>query len=187
MGSIDQALRHKLSVRDYHKMGDAGVFPFEARIELIDGEIVDMASIGSNHSGRVNRLTHSLVKAVGDQAIVQVQNPVRLGDWSEPQPDLVLLRPRSDFYSDSTAEAGDVLLLVEIADSSLEYDRDTKIPLYASHGIPEVWLVDVRNRLLTVFREPAGTMYRSVQTSSAIHQIGIERLPGITIDLADLL
>jgi Uma2 family endonuclease len=186
MGSFDQALRHKLSVEDYYKMADAGVLAHDARVELIEGEIIDMAPIGSRHSGTVNRLNHQFVAAVGERAVVQVQNPVRLGNRSEPQPDLALLRPRPDYYRDSVALADDVLLLVEIADSSLEFDRTTKIPLYAFHQIPEVWLVDLQNRLLTVFREPTGELYRNVLTTGAPSQVEPLRLPDIKIDLADL-
>ncbi len=115
--------RHRLTVRDYQRMGEAGIFHEDDRVELIEGEIVDMAPIGSGHSGQVNRLSNILKLAIGERAIVAVQNPIVLGDHSSPQPDIAQLRPQADYYAAAHPQARDVLLIVEVAESSLDYDR----------------------------------------------------------------
>ena len=122
-------------------MGQAGILGEDDRLELLEGEIVEMAPIGSRHQSVVDRLTRLFSNRVGDAAVVRVQGPVRLGDDSEPQPDLLLLRRRADFYATAHPGPEDVLLLVEVPDTSTEYDREVKLPLYARHGIAEVWLV----------------------------------------------
>jgi len=168
-------------------MGEAGVFPPDARVELSEGEVVNMAPIGSAHAGTVKKLNRLLIDALGGKAIVSVQDPVRFGDDSELQPDLAVLRPRRDAYTDSHPSASDVLLIGEVADTSLEFDRSTKIPLYARHGIPEVWLVDLVNRLLSIHREPRDGIYRNVQTTGTPGAVELSQLPGVTIDLSGLL
>lgn len=127
-----------IAVADYHRMGETGILGEDERVELIDGEIFEMPLIGSPHGGRINQLNRLLTKAVGESAIVSIQNPFVLDDRSEPEPDLALPRPRTDFYTASHPCASDVLLLIEVTDSSLQIDRDIKVPLYARHGIPEV-------------------------------------------------
>ena len=154
--------RHALSVEDFHRMGDAGLFTPEARVELIEGEIIDMTPIGSAHASRVKRLARILMSALEDEAIVAVQDPVRLGSRSEPQPDLAVLRYRSDFYASAHPEAADVLLLIEVADTTARFDREVKIPLYARHDVSEVWLVDLEVGSLEVYREPRAGAYQSV-------------------------
>ena len=130
--------RHRLTVHDYHRMADAGIFGKDDRIELIDGDLVDMAPIGQGHAAVVARLTRALFMACADRAIVWPQNPIRLDQSSEPQPDVTVLRHRADFYADGERPGpADVLLLVEVADSSLRYDRTVKLPLYARAGIAE--------------------------------------------------
>ncbi|GIX47759.1 MAG: hypothetical protein KatS3mg131_1970 [Candidatus Tectimicrobiota bacterium] len=133
-------------------------------MELIEGEIVEMAPVGSRHAGQVNRLNRLLSRLVGERAIVSVQNPVRLGEHSEPQPDLALLKPREDFYAAAHPGPEDVLLVVEVAETSADYDREIKVPLYARFGIPEVWLVDLAAAQVEVYRQPAPQGYQAVQT-----------------------
>lgn len=133
-------------------MARAEVFDEDYRVELLEGEVVEMTPIGSRHAGCVNLLTHRLVSGVGDRAVVGVQNPIQVGDLSEPQPDLVLLRPRSDFYAEHHPLPPEVLLVVEVADSSLRYDLGRKAPLYVAAGIPEVWVVDLVDRVVHVTR-----------------------------------
>jgi len=186
MGSLDQAIRHRLTVREYRRMGEVGIFAPDARVELIDGEVIDMAPIGSRHMGAVNKLNRTLVLAVGERGVVQIQGPVQLGDRSEPEPDVAVLKPRPDAYADSTALADHVLLLIEVADSSLELDRSVKVPLYAAHAIPEVWIVDVANRLLTIHREPRDGLYRDVQTMATAGIVEPVMLPGVRVDLGGL-
>lgn len=180
------SLKHRISVEAYHRMGWAGVFAPDARVELIEGEIVDMAPIGSQHAGTVSVLAALLHDAVGGAAIVSVQNPVALGSDSEPQPDIALLRPRNDFYRSSHPTMQDVLLLIEVSDSSTRYDRDVKIPLYASHGIPEVWLVDLEARLLSIHTAPSSNAYRSVQTTGKPGPISLSQLASVSVDLSRL-
>ena len=131
--------RHRLTVDDYYRMAEAGILGEDDRVELIDGELIDMASVGPDHIATVNGLTSVLVMACRDRAIVSVQNLARLDRFSEPQPDVTLFRPRADNYRTGARPGpADVLLLVEVADSSLRYDRAVKLPLYARAGIGEM-------------------------------------------------
>ncbi len=154
MSTIHDFNRHRLSVADYHKMGEVGIFSDDDRVELIEGELVDMAPIGSEHAGIVNLLNRLLTEIRGEKAIIGVQNPIILGDHSEPQPDILVLHPREDFYRDSHPTPGDVFLLIEISDTTANQDRNIKIPLYAQHNIPEVWLIDIPNRCMELYRKP---------------------------------
>jgi Uma2 family endonuclease len=157
-----RAPRRRLTVDDYHRMGDAGILHEDDRVELVDGELFQMASIGSLHAGIVIRLQSRFGAFAGDRYLVSTQNPIQIRPYSEPQPDLALLRPRADTYCGSLPQPSDVLLLVEVSDSSLEWDLDVKIPMYARHGIIESWLVDLEHRAVTVFRDPTQERYRSM-------------------------
>ncbi len=150
---------HRFSVEEYHRMAEAGIFHEDDRVELIDGEIVEMTPIGSRHVACVDKLTRLFTGHVGDRAIVRVQSPVRLCGEAEPQPDVALLRPRADFYAAGLQQASDVLLTVEVADTSLDYDLNVKVPLYARSGVPEVWVVDLEGEQVHVFRDPKGSGY----------------------------
>ncbi len=152
-------VRHKLTVADIYRMLDAGILHEDSRVELIDGELLDMAPIGSDHATTVDRLMKALVLACGDRAIVRAQNPVRLDDLNEPQPDFSILRPRPDGYRHGHPGPADVLLLIEVADSSLRFDRRVKLPLYARFGIPEVWIADLQRRVLERHLSPMGSAY----------------------------
>lgn len=178
--------RHCLTVRDFHRMGETGILPEDARIELIEGEIIDMAPIGSSHAGIVKRLNQLLGNAAAGKAIVSVQDPIILDDHSEPQPDVALLRPRDDFYALAHPKAQEVLLIIEVADSSLRFDQSIKIPLYARHGIPEVWLVDVEQRRLTRFLKPGENGYAEAETLEVLGRLTPTALHGIGVDLARL-
>jgi Uma2 family endonuclease len=141
--SLAEKRGHRLSVGDYYRMAEAGILAPDARVELIEGEVLDMAPIGTRRNGCVNFLSNTLVAALHERAIVQTQGPIRLDEYSEPQPDLALLRPRPDFYGSAHPTPADVLLVSEVADTTLAFDRDVKVPIYARFGIPEVWLVDI--------------------------------------------
>ena len=180
-------LKHRISVDAYHRMGETGVLAPEARVELIEGEIFDMAPIGSRHLSIVNRLNRMFVFALGEQAIVQVQGPVLMGEHSEPEPDLTVLRPRADYYRETAPGAADVLLIVEVSDSTQRYDRRVKVPLYARHGVPEVWVIDLENRLVHFYRRPSGNAYAEISASEAPGVTPVAALPGVAIDLAGLL
>jgi Uma2 family endonuclease len=158
--------RRKFSVDDYHRMGEAGILDEDDRVELIDGEIITMAPIGQDHVGIVNRLAEALFHAFAGRAIVSVQNPVRLDDENEPQPDFAVLRRRHDFYTTGEpAGPADVLLLVEVADGSLRFDRAVKLPLYARAGIPEVWIVNLKRRVVEAHRAPRAGAFTETATA----------------------
>jgi Uma2 family endonuclease len=179
--------RHKLTVDDYYRMAETGVLKPGERVELIDGEIIDMAPIGSEHAGKTNRLIEVFAKAIAERlCLISVQNPLRLDTRSEPQPDLMLLRLREDRYSDNHPTAADVLLLVEVSDSSLAYDRGAKLALYARHKIPEVWIVNIQTRSLEIYRHPKDTGFDSKDDLKK-GTITPELLPGLTVNLEELL
>ena len=179
--------RRRFDVDAYYRMAETGILSPKDRLELIDGEIIEMAPIGSAHGGKVNRLTSLVARLAADgRVIASVQSPLRLDPYNEPQPDLMLLRPRADFYKSGHPTAADVLLLVEVADSSLAYDRGPKLALYARHGVPEVWIVDLVGRALEVCREPGADGYaerRRVSEGAATPTL----VPDLAIDLETLL
>lgn len=151
--------RRQFTVHDYTRMREAGILTEDDRVELLDGEIYLMSPIGPLHIALVNRLNKLLISQVGDDAIVSIQNAVQLDDYSEPQPDIVLLSPRSDYYAHALARPDDVLLIIEIADTSLDYDREQKLPRYAAAGISEVWIVDVHAQTIEQYTRPAQGQY----------------------------
>ncbi len=176
--------RHRLDVETLYRMADAGIFGEDDRIELIDGELIDMAPIGSDHAATVNGLNHALVMAFNGRAVVSPQNPVRIDQFNEPQPDFVVFRPRADNYR--TPPRGgpeDALLVVEVADTSLRFDRMVKLPLYARAGLVEVWIVDLKHRVLNVYRDPADGEYATVQTYRTGDSIALALAPDIAITL----
>ena len=179
--------RHKLDVSQYHRMGEAGVFEGNERVELIEGEIVEMAPIGGAHAGTTNDLNQMLVVATGDRALVTVGNPVRLDRYNEPQPDFALLRRRADSYRSSHPTAAEVLLLIEVADSSLRYDRKVKLPLYARHGVPELWIVDLEGGTVEVCREPRGDGYAASSHVAPGDVLEPALLPGVRIAVTDII
>lgn len=183
---LDWPPRHRLTVADYQRMGDAGVLAEDAHVELIEGEMFDMAPIGSRHAGSVKHLARLLIKAVGDRAIVSIQDPIVLDEYSEPEPDVALLRPRVDFYKTHHPCASDVLLIIEVADSSLRYDREFKLPLYAQHNIAEVWIVDLTLSVLDVHRQPEANRYRESQRLNPPIQQALLALPDVALDLSEL-
>ena len=152
---------HRFTVADYYRMVEAGILHEDDRVELIEGEVIDMAPIGSRHAWCVANLTILFVNGLGERTMVWPQNPLHLSDYSEPQPDLSLLRQRPDPRAPSNPAPDNVLLAVEVADSSLRYDRDVKVALYARSGILEVWLVDLTHESISIYREPATDGYRT--------------------------
>ena len=176
-----QLIRRRFTVNEYYLMAQAGILHEDDRVELLEGEIVEMAAIGSRHAACVNRLNRILSEGLGSRAIISVQNPVRLGEHSEPQPDLTLLRPRPDFYSESHPESADVMLVVEVADTSEDYDREVKMPLYARYGITEAWLVDLSSRSIEVYRDPVPEGYRDIQLAMPGRRIAPQAFPDLEL------
>ncbi len=179
--------KRRFTVAEYYRMADAGILADGERVELIDGEIIQMSPIGDRHGGCVRRGNWFLQRAVGDSAMVSVQSPVRLDTRSEPEPDIALLRWRDDFYSSGHPTPADVLLLVEIADSSRAYDRQIKVPLYARFGIPEVWLAELGPDTVTAYRDPTPDGYRTIQVARRGQRLPIPGFPGLEIAVSDLL
>ena len=177
--------RHRFDVEEYHKMLEAGVLSEDDRVELIGGEIVDMTPIGWRHVECVNRLTMLLAAfAAGKGYTVSVQNPLRLAGDAEPQPDLALIkeRPRRNL---PTSE--DVVLVVEVAETSLAYDRDVKLPLYARAGILEAWIVDLRGPKVEVYADPASGGYRVFRTAGPGEQLSSETVEGLSLSVDEVL
>lgn len=182
-----QLLRRRFTVEEYHRMAQAGIFSEDDRVELIEGEIVAMTPIGSRHAACVGRLTHIFASIVGERAIVWVQNPLRLGPDSEPQPDLALLRLRADFYAEAHPGPEDVLLVVEVAETSAEYDRTVKLPLYARSGIREVWLVDLATVSVEVCSDPTPGGYQRVRSIRRGERLSLGAFPPMELAADDLL
>jgi Uma2 family endonuclease len=159
MSAVFTPTRYKLSVGDYHKLGEVGILTEDSRVELIEGELIEMAPIGGAHMGAVNRLNRLLVLAVGDLGVVSIQNPVTLPPHSEPQPDVAILKPGAEGAAPAVPRPDDVLLLIEVADTTLVYDRTTKLKLYAKAGIAETWIVNLQSKRVEVYREPTADGY----------------------------
>nr|VFJ48524.1 MAG: Endonuclease, Uma2 family (restriction endonuclease fold) [Candidatus Kentron sp. FW] len=156
---LAEPIRHSFTREDWYALAGTGVLADDYRGELMEGEIIDMPPIGSEHGGCVDWLHAYFSRQLSDKAIVRVQNPIRLGDFSEPQPDIAIVRPRDDFYRRGHPIPTDILLLIEVADTSLHYDRTVKGPLYARYGIPEYWLVDLIARRLERYLTPTAMSY----------------------------
>lgn len=157
--------RHRFTVREYHTMVEAGLLSEDDRVELVDGEIVEMTPIGTRHLACVVALTHLLTKASGDRYFVSVQNPIVLNEDNEPQPDLSLLRARPEPTGELPGP-GDILLVIEVSDTTLSYDRKVKLPRYGRSGIPEVWIVDLQSRRIEIYTEPFSEGYRESRTAN---------------------
>jgi Uma2 family endonuclease len=179
--------RWRFTVDDFQRMGELGIFGEEPRAELIDGEIYRMNPIGAGHSGRVIRFTRIFTSMLGDRALVSLQNPLQIRPRHQPQPDVILLRPREDDYTTSHPTAPDVLLIVEVADSPLGYDRGTKAPVYAQAGIADYWIVDLTHAQVLVLRKPVDEAYQSVETLVAGDSLHPLAFPDVTVSVAEIL
>ena len=179
--------RHRLTADDFLRMAEAGMLRDGDRVELIDGEIVDMPPIGAAHAGTLIELTRLFTERADRKAFVSVQNPLRLGEDSMPRPDLALLRPRPDGYRTRHPGPGDVLLLVEVCDSSAAYDREVKVPLYAGHGVPEVWLADLTEGIVERYRQPGPAGYAKAETCRGEDRLAPERLPEAVLTAREIL
>ncbi len=175
------------TVGEYYRMAEVNILTEEDRVELIAGQIVAMSPIGSRHAACVDRLNGLLHRQPGPAFIVRVQSPIALDAYSEPEPDLVLLEPRADFYAAAHPSAGDVLLAIEVADTSASYDREVKVPLYAQAGLPEVWLIDLQQGRIEVFARPQGNAYQQRVEVAADDAFTSPTVAGLTLTAADLL
>lgn len=182
-----QFVRRLFTVSEYHRMLEAGILGEDDRVELLEGEIVQMSPIGNRHAACVRRLNSLFVKRLGEQVIVDVQNPIHLSQHSEPQPDLALLRFRSDFYASAHPGPEDVLLVVEVTETSGTYDREVKVPLYARSNIPEVWVVDLAEEWIDVYREPSPEGYRLVRRLGRGERLSPQALADLELEVGEVL
>ncbi|MGH7390044.1 MAG: Uma2 family endonuclease [Candidatus Rokuibacteriota bacterium] len=185
---ISRPRQRRFTVEEYHRMGETGILVEDEPVELIHGAIIVSEPIGARHAGTVNRITRLFVSQLGDRAVVQVQNPIELAqERSEPEPDVALLRPRTDFYATAHPVAADVFLLVEVADSSLLLDRRVKIPLYARAGVREVWLMDLTQDRVAVYRAVRGARYRERSVVEHGQRLAPGAFPELTLTVEDLI
>ena len=178
--------RRRFTVSEYCALAEAGILAEDERIELLDGEIIVMPPIGAPHEDGTDRLSSQLNYRLYGRARVRVQNSVRLNDDSLPQPDIAILRLRDDYHRERPTPA-DVLLLIEVADSSLEYDRRAKLPRYAAAGIPEVWIANLRTRQVEAYDDPADGVYRGRRVIPAAGRISPRAFPDVVLAVADFL
>ena len=179
-----QMSRRRFTVTDYERMAEAGIFRPDERVELIAGEIIEMAAIGIRHAQCVTRLTRLLVRNLSDDFQVSPQNPIRLSDDSEPQPDLVVQRDRQ---YDTTPSAPDILFVVEVSDTTREYDRGTKMPLYAAAGIAEAWIIDLIAERIERYTEPQDGRYRVVVFANRGESLASTTVPALVMDADAIL
>jgi len=179
--------KHLTRLDEWRRMGEAGIFPPDSRVELINGEIIEMPPIGFNHAGHIKRINRLLTQLVPENLITSVQDPVQLGELSEPQPDFMLLKADPDFYCTRHPNADDVLLLVEVAELSLAFDQNQKLRLYAEHGILEYWLLNLNDNCLEVYRKPHGEVYAEKTTLYPGDSVTLSQLPDITLSVSAIL
>ena len=179
-------IRRRFTADDYQRMGQAGILRRDDHVELIDGEIIAMTPIGPRHCASVDRANRAFVMKAGDSAIVRVQGSVRLDLYSEPEPDLVLLRPRVDFYASAHPGPADILLIVEVAESSIEYDREVKAHVYARSGVYEYWLADLNENVVLRYSSPDNGAYQNVRRYTRGQSLAPHLLPECIISITDL-
>lgn len=186
MSEVFTPARYKLSIEDYHKLGEAGILNEDSRVELIEGELIEMAPIGGTHLWVVNNLNDLLHKTVGNRAAVSVQNPVSLPPDSEPQPDLSLVKRKTRGSRSTLPTPANTFLIIEVADTTLKYDRGTKLLLYAQAGVVECWIVNIDAQCVEVYREPAAEGYVAKQVVKSGEQVAPAAFPDALIDVADI-
>jgi Uma2 family endonuclease len=179
--------KHRFTVEEYNCLIETDIFAEDDQVELIEGEIVEMSPIGKLHAACVDRLTALFSRYAGQSAIVRVQNPIQLPDYSQPQPDVALLRPRDDFYAKSLPIPADVFLVVEVAETSLKYDQTVKVPLYARAGISEAWLVDLKNEVVEVYALPVEGKYQVIRRVGRGETIVVRDIPGLSVGVGEIV
>jgi Uma2 family endonuclease len=182
-----EATKKRFTADEYYKMAEVGILACDARTELLDGEIIEVSPMGVRHRAAVNRCSELLVPLFVGKAQISVQCPVRLTEFSEPEPDFAFLKPRRDFYESRHPGPADVLLILEISETSLHYDRDVKLAIYAAARIKEVWIGDLNNRTLLVFRDSSHKTYTTAFTLQARERVSPLSFPDIQISVSELL
>jgi Uma2 family endonuclease len=184
--SAISVLKRLFTVQEYYQMGESGLFANE-RVELIRGEIIKISPIGRRHAACVDRCNYTFAHKLGTKVIVRIQNPLALDNTSEPEPDVMILKHKPDFYDTGHPQPTDVLLLIEVADSTIDSDRELKIPLYAEDGIVEVWLIDINNAYVEVYRQPTATGYQQIFKFYRGQTLSILTFPDINIAVDEIL
>jgi Uma2 family endonuclease len=182
-----EATRKRFTVDDYYRMGETGILSENDRTELIEGEVIQMSPIGDPHMNTVNRATMIFARGIGDRVVVSVQNPAFMDKYNLPQPDVVLIRPREGFYGGGKPSPEDVVLLIEVSDTSLRFDRKVKVPIYARSRIREVWIADLQAEAIHVYREPKGNTYASIEVKKRNDKISPQAVPDFSVLVSDLL
>lgn len=177
---------HRFNIEEYHRLTKSNILHEDDRVELVEGRIVDMMPIGSKHAACVSRLNRIFTMKLQTSAIVQVQNPIQLLDQSEPQPDMVVLKNRDDFHAERLPYADDILLVIEVADSSLEYDRETKLPLYAKANVPVVWLVNLIENIVEIYSDPSPEGYNVITKCRHNQTIAPKNFPAIKVVVSEI-
>lgn len=179
--------RKLFNVHEYHRMVEVGILRERERVELIEGEIVQMTAIGHRHWVRVARLTSLFIETFGKKVVTSIQGPARLSEWSEPEPDVTVFKPRADFYAGKQPGPEDILFVVEVADSSLSYDNRVKATLYAKAGIQEYWIEDLISDTMLVYRHPVDGQYTTVLALNRQDSISPLAFPDISFQVDNLL
>ncbi len=184
---ISPVTRKRFRVEEFHKMTELGILPEESGWEIVDGYLIDKMSIGSKHASTVKRLNRILTKLVKDNAIVSVQDPIRLDDYNEPEPDIALLKPREDFYSKNHPLPQEILLLIEVSDSTIEYDRKIKKTLYAKAGITEFWIINLQDDTLEFYSQPKNGNYRLARILESGETLKLNSIENLTLTINEIL
>ena len=179
--------KHRFTVDEYYRMAETGIIKPDARVELLEGEIIDMMPMGPFHAGSVDRLAELFIMAGGNRWHVRSQNPIRISEDSEPRPDLALVRRRKDFYTGRHPAPEDVHLIIEVADSSHAFDREQKLPVYGKAGIPEVWIVNLPERSIEIYREPHFTGYALQRVVHEDGSLSPATFPDVVVRVAEVL
>jgi len=184
---VVQINRHRFTVADYERMGQFGIFSEDERVELVCGEVIEMPPIGERHAACVDFLTQLIILRLRRSAIVRVQSSVRLDEYSQPQPDVTVLKHRDDFYRHKQPGPEDILLVIEVSDATLKYDQKVKVPLYARAGIPEVWVVNLRGGRVKAYADPAAGAYRTVTSYARGDELRSRSLAALRLSVSELL
>ena len=177
----------KFNTENYEQMFKSGILTPQDKVELIRGEIIEMSPIGLKHAATVIRLTNFLPLLLGNKVLISVQNPVQLNDYSQPEPDLAILENRDDFYLAKRPTIKDIILLIEVADSSIKYDKEIKLPLYAENKVQETWIINLNNDTIEVYRQPKNNFYQQIQILTKTEEISCLAFPEIIIPITSLL
>jgi Uma2 family endonuclease len=179
--------KHRFTVSEYEQMGKVGIFGEDDRVELVEGDVIEMSAIGEKHAAAVKRLNRLIGRAVGDAAILGIQDPLVLDKHSQPEPDVIVLRPRPDFYGDRHPHPSDVMLVVEVSDTTIDFDRRVKAPIYARNGISDLWIVDIDGDGIIVYRDQSADGYRTMTTARRGDSVSPLAFPDCRLAISDIL